>query len=112
MLILCNVYRDSKKNMLRISGKNIAMVKMKHCDDSNCSLRWFKLFIAMIQSTYRIMIHLMWFCVLSLKVVWRCGNRCGKDKHPFYILWRKSTEFPLVWLCVYLFKSLIISVYA
>lgn len=47
MLILCNVYRDSKKNMLRISGKNIAM----------------------IQSTYRIMIHLMWFCVLSQKVV-------------------------------------------
>lgn len=39
MLILCNVYRDSKKNMLGISGKNIAMVKMKHCDDSNCSLR-------------------------------------------------------------------------
>lgn len=34
MPILCNVYRDSKKNMLRISGKNIAMVKMKHCDDS------------------------------------------------------------------------------
>lgn len=34
MLILCNVYRDSKKNMLRISGKNIAMIQAVHCDDS------------------------------------------------------------------------------
>jgi len=86
--------------------------RKKHCDGSNETLRWFKLFIAMSQSTYRIIIHLMWFCVLSQKVVWRCGNRCGKDKHPFYIVWRKSTEFPLVWLCVCLLKLLIISVYA
>jgi len=47
MLILCNVYRDSKKNMLRISGKNIAMVQMKHCDDSSCSLRWVNQLIAL-----------------------------------------------------------------
>lgn len=39
MLILCNVYRDSKKNMLRISGKNITMVQMKHYDGSNETLR-------------------------------------------------------------------------
>ena len=28
MLILCNVYRDSKKNMLRISGKKVPMFKI------------------------------------------------------------------------------------